>query len=282
MRTTTPAPPVDPLDWVAPDAHLVLWSLWPDVRELVGASAFDAHTAGWLEAEARADISGIDLGNDYVGEFVIAGVARLGLVPDAIEAVFVDAGIAPDRSGLESRLEPHWRVQFARFARAHPQRAREELEAAWTRAVAANDLELVAACIELARGEVVGYDPFVFEGPTGHMDQADRARVDGASDSAAPLGAGDDHTPSSLWSDEACRDTCRDLVWFVTGRGGDTSGVLDLLERYGVPADVDLAELARITRERRDELADAVIPLPHPYDLELAVLRYERLLARLP
>jgi hypothetical protein len=134
---------------------------------------------------------------------------------------------------------------------------------------------------------VEGYDPFAVSGPTGHMELAGAvasgrtADADG-SGGVAPRGTGDDREPSTLWSEDACRDISADLLRLVATKGGSSDAVLDLLERYGVPAGVDVHGLARTVRERRDELANAVIPLPHPYDIELAVLRFERLLAQQP
>lgn len=265
VRTTPPRPAVDPLDWVAPDARLVLWSLWPDVRELVGEEAWAAHTDGWIESEALTDLASIELGDDYVGEFVVAGIHRLGLAPDAIATVLAEVERVPSSSGLERvnvnwRAEAHWRALFARWAAAHPDRVQSELDRAWSSAHANGDLWLLAACLELTRGEVPGFDPNGF----------------------APRDA---DAPSSLWSDSAAADIAADLLRFHAQEWverGASKPVLDLLERYGVPDGVELVELADLARARRNEFDNAVIPLPHPYNLELAVLRYEQLLAQQP
>jgi hypothetical protein len=55
-----------------------------------------------------------------------------------------------------------------------------------------------------------------------------------------------------------------------------------LMERIGVPGDVDLNTIADWARRREKALLTEAIPLPHPYDLHLFVLRLQRLQDRGP
>jgi hypothetical protein len=55
---------------------------------------------------------------------------------------------------------------------------------------------------------------------------------------------------------------------------------LDLMERFGVPEQVDLKRIVDWARGRAESLQGEAIPLPHPYDLHLFILRLQRLLDR--
>jgi hypothetical protein len=55
---------------------------------------------------------------------------------------------------------------------------------------------------------------------------------------------------------------------------------IGLMERFGVPEQVDLEPFVDGTRRRAEELRGEPIPLPHPYDLDLLIHRLGRLQAR--
>lgn len=260
-RPSKPAvPTTDPYTWVRPDGHRALWGVWADLRDLAGEEAWEARGYDWLERKALDDLGSIDDDQTFLDPFVIGGVHRFGLADEQWRAMLVKfEPEQPEDGGLTERLRDHWRARWVRWAdervAAGEERAVvEALARAWQRAFDEDDLALFGACAELARGDVPGFDPRALDG----WDE-------------------------SGWDEDEARQLAHDLLGWHAQRWSERfafDAVLDLIEAYGVPESIELEPLLQLARDRHEELWDATIPLPHPYDVELAVVRFELLVER--
>lgn len=104
-----PAPaPFDPLTLVDPSETNPPWSLWADVREVVGAPAFDAATGDWLPAMAAEALAAA--GPPDREERLYDGLWRLELEREALLAELEAAGTPRVFPLADNHPPRHWRV----------------------------------------------------------------------------------------------------------------------------------------------------------------------------
>ncbi len=240
--------------WVKPQRWPGYWTIWADVRDVVGAERWAALDTSWMEERARFDLAAVDSEDDYGDLFVLSGLWRLDLLREEVLAAF--AAREPDVvwplvAGERGRGHG-WRLRVERWVRAQPDEGRDaaltaRLDETWNDAVAVADLSVAARLLE-ARG----------------------TRLRGVRAPPELRTAVERLVRASL--DEYLREFEQD--W---RDGRPPRGVIALMERFGVPSGVDLEAVVAAAERYDRELTDAVIPLPHPYDLHVRVLRLQRL-----
>jgi len=241
--TPQPVRALDPALWFAPHSSQVLWDLYADVCDAAARAGSPVEQPTWVRERARLDLDALALlaaNQTYVLEHAVAGIARLDLVANE-DLAWVPA---LDEDPLGRRVGPLWRLHLERWLAEQPDESRAErladaFVAHWREAVARRDVDHLARLVEAA--DAHGLADLLPEG--------------GRTEIAAVL--------RGLRPDEQV--------------AAAAPAVAVLLERRGVPADLDLEAWRRATRARFAELYDATIPLPHPFDLELALARFEKL-----
>lgn len=241
--TSPPVRALDPALWFAPHTSEVLWDLYADACGAAALAGVPVEQPTWVRERARVDLEVMTLRaatDAYVVERALAGIARLELVADD-ELAFVPT---QDADPLGRGVGPLWRLHLERWLADQPSEVRAErladaFVAHWRAAVAQRDVGHLARLVEVADTH----------------DLVDLLPDGGRTELATVLRA--------IRPDEQTAAAAPDVAV--------------LLERRGVPADLDLDAWRRATRARFAALYDATIPLPHPYDLELALARFERL-----
>jgi len=107
--------PLGPLTLVDSAAAHPPWGLWADVREVVGAPAFDAATADWLPALAAEALAAA--GPPESEERLYDGLWRLELEREALLAALEAAGTPRVFSLADSHPPRHWRVLLEHWFR---------------------------------------------------------------------------------------------------------------------------------------------------------------------
>jgi hypothetical protein len=255
-----------PKTWVhASRTSPVFWWIWSEVRDYLGEDEWRSIDVSWMPARARTDLGAVGTKWRHEDPYMLAGLWRLDLERETVlESVAAHDGDAvwplatPGNRfplGRESDFPFLWRPRLERWYRAQPageaaERLRGKLAATRAEAVASKDVELEATILE-AMDERFG-----------------RESAEALASEALGL----------------IRQTVADLEarirvdpWEYWGRVPTA-----LMERIGVPDDVDLRTIAHWTRRCEQTLQGEAIPLPHPYDLHLLVLRLQRLLDRGP
>jgi hypothetical protein len=242
--------------WVKPESWRGYWTIYADVRDSVGEQRWAALDTAWMAERARADLATVTVEDDYDDEFILSGLWRLGMLRAEVLEVFArrepEAAwplFTPDR-----RLGVGWRPRIARWFRARPADERkaalaEKLQETWKQAVAAADLKLAARVLEVRQTLL-----------------------------------GEEAAPADL------RPTVEKMVREYLGvylreyekdwrDGRPRIGVIRLMEWFGVPDGVDLDAVVAAAQHYYRETFGAVIPLPHPYGLNIRVQRLQRLQA---
>ncbi len=255
-----------PKTWVhASRTSPVFWWIWSEVRDFLGEDEWRSIDVSWMPARARTDLGAVGTKWRYEDTYMLAGLWRLDLERETVlKLVAAHDGDAvwplatPGNRfplGRESDFPFLWRPRLERWYRAQPageaaERLRGKLAATRAEAVASKDVELEAAILE-AMDERFG-----------------RESAEALASEALGL----------------IRQTVADLEARIRVDPEEYWGRVPtaLMERIGVPDDVDLRTIADCTRRREETLQGEAIPLPHPYDLHLLVLRLQRLLDRGP
>lgn len=246
--------PAVPESWVKPERWRGYWTIWADVRDFVGKERWKSLDTAWMARRAREDLATVTPEDDYDDIFILSGLWRLGMLREEVLRALRDrepeAGwplVASDRS-----RDTGWRVRIQRWLRARPENEREsalaeKLEATWKEAVTAADPKLASRVLE-AREIWLGERT----APPAFRPDVERM------------------VRKSL--DAYLREYGRDWRY-----GRPPVGVIALMERFGAPEGVDLGKVAAAAAHYYTEVADAVMPLPHPYELNLRVQRLQRL-----
>lgn len=256
-----------PKTWVhASRTSPVFWWIWSEVRDYLGEEEWKSIDVSWMPARARADLGRVSTKWRHEDPYMLAGLWRLDLEREAVlklvaahdgDAVWpLSTPLNRLPFGRESHFPFLWRPRLERWYRAQPageaaERLRGKLAATWSESVAfAKDAGLAAIVVE-ASDERFGRE-------------SAEAR---ASDALGLI-----------------RETVLDLKARIRADPRQDWGRVPtaLMERIGVPSDVDLTTIAAWARGREEALQGATIPLPHPYDLHLLVPRLQRLVDRGP
>ncbi len=255
-----------PKTWVhASRSSPVFWWIWSEVRDYLGEDEWRSIDVSWMPARARTDLRAVGATWRHEDAYVLAGLWRLGLEREAVlELVAAHDGDAVwplptplNRLplGRENQFPFLWRPRLERWHRAQPagevgETLSGKLSATWFEALASKDVGLAATVVE-AMGDQFGRG-------------SAQARVSDA------LGL--------------IRETVSALGARIRLDPRESSGRVPtaLMERIGLPSDVDLKPIVDWARHREEALQGEAIPLPHPYDLHLRVLRLQRLLDRGP
>ncbi|MCC7140155.1 MAG: hypothetical protein IT460_17170 [Planctomycetes bacterium] len=264
--------PDSPKTWVFEHHHHhhLWWWIWSDVRAYLGDTEWKSIDLSWMPARARADLARArsDLGKthakwDYADSCLVGGLWRLGLEREAaLELLSEHDGDAawplstPDKRPrfLMDGREYLWRPRLERWYGAQPadgaaKLLRAKLAETWREAVASRDAGLAATAMQ-AMDERIGRE---------------------VADELAPEALG------------LIRETLSGIEEKLRARRMYVCSYdlpIDLMERFGVPEQVDLTPFVDGTRRRVAELSGEPVPLPYPYDVDLLILRLGRLQAR--
>ena len=247
-----PAPvPLDPLGMVDPEAVHPPWELWADVRELVGATAFDAATRDWLPARAAEALAAAGP-PDQEGRLYDA-LWRLDVEREALLAALESAGTPREFPLADSHPPRHWRVLLEYWLRdgspaSRTVRYSKAFAEAWggDPAVQLADPRLIERFLSAHPEYPVLYPKW---------------------DTVPWRCGGGGHT---VWID---------VPFVLTAQQPDDFGhvevesVLWLLEQGAPPADFDLVALQEHTRARLSELQSGTVPT---IQVDAARLRHER------
>jgi hypothetical protein len=259
-----------PKTWVRwrPHHSPILWWIWADVRDYLGEDEWKSIDVSWMPASARADLAGAraDLAKvhatwRYQDSCLVGGLWRLDLEREAaIDLLAAHDGdvvwplATPDMKRPRFLMGDRpflWRARLERWYRAQPageaeKSLRTKLAEAWREAVTSKDAGLAATVVQ-AMDERFGRE---------------------SAEALAPEALG--LIRETLAGIEERMRTRRVYVF-------SHELPIDLLERFGVPEQVDLKPFVDGTRRRAAELSGEPIPIPHPYDIELLILRLQRL-----
>ncbi|MBL9087288.1 MAG: hypothetical protein JNM10_09105 [Planctomycetia bacterium] len=188
-------------------------------------------------------------------EFLVGGLWRLDLEREAalrlLSAHDGDAAWPLTKPEKGRGFDLLWRPRLERWYLAQPvgeaaKNLRAKLAESWREAVASKDARLAETVVD-AMDERLGREP----------GEALASEARGL-----------------------IRETISVLEACVRARPGCVFSYdlpVGLMERFGVPEQVVLKPFVDGTRHRAAELAGEPIPFPHPYDLDLLILRLERL-----
>ena len=238
--------PTVPETWVEPRWSPAWWFVLADVSDFVGPERWSALDTAWMEEAARTDLAEWGPSNQNPSEHMLSGLWRLGLLREEVLAAIAELDrevVWPLRPG---RSVVAWRPRIERWLRTRE--AKDPKVELWRELKRSFDEAVTVGDPELAGRVVLAYDTWL-----------GRAAADSHSEEARAL----------VRKELASIDRNYHI--------GD--GLLVLLEFYGIPDAVDLEPVLAAVRRRYRELADETVPLPTPYDLHLACLRLERLMA---
>lgn len=243
--------PLDPLSLVDPEETYPPWELWADVREMVGAAAFDGATRDWLPGRAAEALAAA--GPPDQEERLYGALWRLGLERDALLAALESAGTPREFPLADSHPPRHWRVLLEHWFRdgsAVPRSVRysQAFAEAWggDPAVQLADPRLIERFLSAHPEYPVLYPEW---------------------DTVPWRCGGGDRV---VWID---------VPFVLTAQQPDEFGhievgsVLWLLEQGAPPAAFDLIALEELTRARLAELQSGTVPTIH---VDVARLRHER------
>lgn len=236
--------PTVPESWVTPQWSPAWWTVLADVHDFVPTERWDALDTAWMVEKARTDLEEWGPKNQNPSEHMLSGLWRLGLLrPEVMAAVDELGGEAVWPLDPKLRLVA-WEPRIMCWRRDHPEDGALEAKLAesWQAAVAVDSIRTA--------GRVIRAYELCVGSPVPESLRAEAHAM--VSDELADI----------------------DRNYHID------EGLLVLLESFGVPEGVDLKPVLAAVRRRYDELEDAVIPLPAPYDLHLACLRLSRLMAR--